>query len=103
MTGDSCPLLAVHGIPIVVQQAQDDTRLSPRARRIMWHLRTVLDFIEYREQYAAAVAKAVGCREQVAAYEMKRLIALGYLSATAQKRPLRLRFPWSRAPMQRAA
>ena len=103
MTGESCSLLALHGIPLVVQQAQDDPNLSPQAKRIMWHFRTVLDFIDYREQYGQAVASAVGCHDNVASREMRRLVALGYLTATPQRRPLCLRLPWSRAPMQKAA
>lgn len=98
MTGESCALLAVHGIPVVVHQAQSDKHLSKTEKEIMWFLRDKLDFILFTPQYSASVASGVGCRDQSATRAMRRLIAKGYLIAGPEKRPLSLRFPWSRRP-----
>lgn len=103
--GESCPLIAAHGLPLVVVQALDDLTLSDTAHAVMWHLRLRLDLVEYRPQYVASLAAATRRKDRAVTRALDALCAAGYLDVQdPQARPRALRFPWSRrAPQSRAA
>lgn len=103
---DDCPLLAVHGLPVVVAQALDDVHLPPAARLAMWHLRLRLDLVVYREVKAASLAHEMRVKEQTAGRVLTLLAARGYLRS--QPRSIggakAYLFPWSRVRhVERAA
>lgn len=96
MSGDSCALLAIHGLPVVVRQAQDDRDLPPAAKAVMWHAQYVLDLQEMREWATIAVAFRAGIKETTAGQMLTLLVGLGYLEESTKRKPRAFRLPWSR-------
>lgn len=98
MTDDTCALLAVHGLPVVITQALDDVQLPPTARLMMWHLRLRLDFVKFREVKAASIAHEMRIHEDTAGRTLALLVARGYLRGAPRSiggaRAYAL--PWSR-------
>lgn len=96
-------LLARQGLPRVVHQALADRQLSPVARLAMWYLVDWLDFVEYREVKASALATEMGTKDRTAVWVLQQLADRGYLDAHARRRPRAFRLPQSRRKSERAA
>lgn len=92
----SCTLIAQHGVPRVVLQALDDTRLTHVARLAMWHLQSRLDVVEYVEVKVAALAFEMRVKERTTGNALRELIERGYLLEHESRKPRAYRFPWSR-------
>lgn len=84
-------------IPLVVTQALSDTALPPACRLLMWHLRTRLDTVKYREQKLASLATETGFGKATVSEALTRLVADGYLSVYGfERRSRAYRLPSSR-------
>lgn len=96
MAGESCTLVAQHGLPVVVQQALDDVKLPQTARLMMWHLRLRLDLIEFREVYNDSLAKEMRITDSTVGKMLTLLVAEGYLGESGKRRPRAFRLLWSK-------
>jgi len=84
-------------IPLVVTQALSDTALPPACRLLMWHLRTRLDTVKYREQKLDSLVSETGFGKATVSESLARLVSDGYLSVYGfERRSRAYRLPASR-------
>ncbi len=83
-------------VSFVVCQAQDDLKLPPAARSLMWFIGKRLTHYEFREVYTESIAKDAGMKDVTAGQMLKLLVHRGYLEEHDKRRPRAFRLPVSR-------
>lgn len=87
------------GIAFVVQQALDDTALSPRTRSVMWFLSKRLDHVDWTAVKAESLCKDARVKPPTCSRALKVLERRGYIDVRRIDRRLRVfRLPLTRRP-----
>lgn len=91
--------MALMSVPTIVQQALDDTTLSPRTRAVMWFLSKHLDHVEWTPVKAETICKMAHVKPPTCSRALKTLHRRGYIDVRPFDRRLReFRLPLTKRP-----